>query len=152
MQITLDPSSVADYETFLKVKALPSYRVQGRSVWFPDEYAERIGRTATEYRTADYTPPAWMFDYQRDITAMALRKRKFCMFIDCGFGKTGIFLEYARHVRGLLPPHKRILIVSPLMVIPQTLDECRKFFGESLEIERVDAAHLHEWMHGTGGN
>ena len=151
MQIILDTSSVADYQTFLKVKSLPSYRVQGRCVWFPDEYAERIGRKATEYRAADYTPPTWMFDYQRDITAMAIRKRKFCLFIDCGFGKTGIFLEYSRHVRSLLPSHKRILIVSPLMVIPQTLDECRKFFGDTLSIERVDAAHLHDWMYGEGG-
>lgn len=151
MNLTLDPTSIADYQTFLKVKSLPSYRVQGHSVWFPDEYAERIGRKAADYRTVRYEPPGWMFDYQRDITAMAIRKRKFCLFIDCGFGKTGIFLEYARHVRSLLSPHKRILIVSPLMVIHQTLDECRKFFGDSLEIERVDAAHLHDWMYGEGG-
>lgn len=150
MEMKLDTNSVDDYRMFLKVKSLPTYRVQGRTVWFPDEYAKRLGIERTIQTCGDYAAPDWMFDYQRDITATAIRKRKYCVFIDCGYGKTGIFLEFARYVRSILSASKRVLIVSPLMVIPQTLDEAKRFFP-GMEIERVDAAHLGQWLKGTGG-
>lgn len=43
MNIQLDDCSVADYEKFLRVKAMPKYRVVGSSVEFPDEYADMLG-------------------------------------------------------------------------------------------------------------
>jgi superfamily II DNA or RNA helicase len=147
----LDTSSVEDYRRFLAIKALPRYSIQGHMATFPDEYADRIGMATEETAdTAPYTPPAWMFDYQRAVTTTAIEKRKYCLFIDCGYGKTAIFLEFARHVREQLPTSKRILIVSPLMVIPQTMAEAATFFP-GMKIERVVAKDLPGWMHGTGG-
>ena len=54
MRLTFDPSRIDDYRRFLQVKRLPQYRVTGRSVWFPDEYADRIGIELKEsyYRQA----------------------------------------------------------------------------------------------------
>lgn len=150
MRLILNPTNIDDYQTFLRVKSLPIYSVRGRSVWFPDEYASRIGQIAHATNYGEYHAPAWMFDYQAAITEMAIRKRKYCLFIDCGYGKTGIFLEYARYVRSVLTPTQRVLIVSPLMVIPQTLDEGRRFLPGT-DIERVDAAHLGSWLLGSGG-
>jgi superfamily II DNA or RNA helicase len=149
--ISLDTSSVEDYRRFLAIKALPYYTIQGRQATFPDEYADRIGMVTEEATDhTSYTPPAWMFDYQAAITSIAIQKRKYCLFVDCGFGKTAIFLEFARHARERLASHKRVLIVSPLMVIPQTIRESKRFFPD-MPIERIDAAHLKEWMHGSGG-
>ena len=148
----LDTSSLDDYNRFLAIKALPSYSIRGRTAIFPDEYAARIGATAQSLLMDDtYQPPDWMFDYQAAITTTAIRKRKYCLFVDCGFGKTAIFLEFARHAATQLSATKRILIVSPLMVIPQTMDEASRFFGDALSIERVDAAHLRDWTQGSGG-
>lgn len=149
MILNLDPSNVADYARFLAIKSLPKYNITGRTATFPDEYADRIGLSAAAYRDVDYTPPSWMFDYQRDIASLAVRKRKYAVFADCGLGKTAIMLDFARHA--LDATGKPILIVSPLMVVRQTLDEARRFYGESLPIHQVVARDLSDWMRtGTG--
>lgn len=147
MITTLDPSSLDDYRTFLRVKSLPQYRFVGRSAVFPDEYATRVRSGATVTAKADgYTPLPGLFDYQRDIAAMAIRKRKFAAFADCGLGKTLIMLEFARHARAVLPARRGVLIVSPLMVIPQTLAEAARFYGDSLPIRQLVASELQAWL------
>lgn len=148
-QIQLDLSSVEDYRLFLRAKALPRCRVSGRVVEFPDEYAERLGlRAPPAPEGRPYAPIPRLFDYQRDIAALAVRKRKFAVFADCGLGKTLILLEYARHVRRCLPGDRRVLIVSPLMVVRQTLAEARDWYGKGLPIEQVPAASLPRWLAG----
>jgi len=150
MKIILNAQDIDDYRRFLAVKQLPQYRICGRSAMFPDEYASRLGGTIEPVNRGEYSAPDWMFDYQRAITEIAIRKRKYCLFIDCGFGKTAIFLEYARHAADAMPEDRRILIVSPLMVIPQTIVESQRFFGDAMQIEHVHAAGLQSWLHGNG--
>lgn len=65
---------------------------------------------------------------------------------NCGLGKTLILLEYARAVADRLPAGRCVLIVSPLMVVPQTLSEAARFYGDSLPIEQVRAAGLPAWL------
>lgn len=144
MNLQLSIDSIADYETFLKVKAMPKYRVIGSSVEFPDEYAAMLGIGRKQRKAAGYKPSDWLFDYQRDISALALRKKRYAVFADCGLGKTAILLEFARHVyneRG-----GRVLIVSPLMVVQQTIAEAERFYGDSLGITRVRTPELPEWL------
>ncbi len=95
-----------------------------------------------------YVPLRRLFDYQGAIAALAIRKRKFALFERCGLGKTLQILEYARHVRKVLPKGKRTLIVSPLMVVRQTLHECRDWYGRLLPIEQVPANRLKGWLAG----
>jgi len=148
--VQFNPISIDDHKRFLKVKSLPSYKITGHTATFPDEYADRIGIEVPYHHASTFQPPPWMFDYQAPISVMSVEKRRFCQFIDCGFGKTHIFLAYAEYVRSILPDSKRVLIVSPLMVIQQTMDEAKRFFP-SMKIERVKSANLAEWMHGHGG-
>lgn len=148
MKLTLNLNRVDDYQMFLRIKSLPRYTFTGREAEFPDEYAVLLGVHAKTARNGQYAAPSWMFDYQRDITALAIRKRKFAAFMDCGLGKTGILLEYARHARKVLGKGRRVLIVSPLMVIRQTLAEAGRFFGKALPIEQVPAAQLQGWLKG----
>lgn len=142
MNVTLSPDSVEDYSLFLRIKQLPKFRFAGRTAHFPDEYAERLGLD-TEEPSFDgvYDPIPGLFDYQRDITATALRKRKFAVFADCGLGKTLILLEFARTVLQRIEDDGIVLIVSPLMVVSQTLQEAATFY-ESVGIEQVRAAGL----------
>jgi hypothetical protein len=65
---------------------------------------------------------------------------------NCGYGKSLILLEFARHAAKLIPPDRCILIVSPLMVISQTLAEAAKFYGDSLAVEHVRAKDLQSWL------
>jgi hypothetical protein len=97
-----------------------------------------------------YRPSDFLFDYQRDISRMAIHKRKFSIFADCGLGKTLIYGEYARHVDKILPTGQAILIVSPLMVVKQTMAEFKKFYGDDLVFERVRSADLPGWLESGG--
>lgn len=145
MEICLNKRSIADYEKFLKIKSLPKYNITGGLATFPDEYAGMIGVKVAKKTQARYTPSDWLFDYQREITRTAITKKKYSVFADCGLGKTAILLEFAKHIQHQ-NPDARVLIVSPLMVVAQTIDECKRFYGESLTLEQVRAAGLAEWM------
>lgn len=146
MRLNLDPSSIADYERFLAVKAMPTFRFKGRTAIFPDEYASVVGERARQHRQADYRPWPGLFDYQRDIARMAIAKKRFSVFADCGLGKTLILLEFARHVANVMHDGQCVLIVSPLMVVRQTMAEAAKWYGDALPIEQVPANRLHDWL------
>lgn len=150
MILHLDPSRVDHYQTFLRIKDLPVYRFQGRTAEVPDEYAHLLTGSQGAQDTSDYEPAPYLFDYQRDIAAIAIRKRRFAVFAQPGLGKTGILLEFARHVQRCLK-RRRVLIVSPLMVIPQTMTEAQRFYGDSLPIERIHAADLQRWLNKGSG-
>jgi hypothetical protein len=151
MQLTLNPRSLADYRTFLAVKRLPSWSIRGRLATFPDEYADRLNLHVAPTPTA-YTPEPWLYDYQRDITRMAIERGKFAVFADCGLGKSNIMLSYARHVREVVGPDRRVLIVTPPMVVNQLAGEARKFWGDSLPVEVVKACDLQMWLLGKSEN
>jgi len=150
-RIHLRPSSMEDYRRFLAIKQLPTYSFTGRTASFPREYATRIGITVGNSRAnLPYEPNPAMFDFQRDITSLAIEKGKFALFEDCGLGKTIQELEFARHAARCLPSPKCVLIVAPLMVISQTMQEAERFYGGELAITQLHANNLQEWLtHGT---
>lgn len=147
MRLWIDTKSLDSYRQFLGVKSLPTFRFTGDAAVFPDEYAERIG---VEHRNGRHHHRIHLidglFDYQRAIIRIALEKQRFCVFADCGLGKTLMFLEYARNVIRWLPKGRCILIISPLMVVRQTMAECEKFYGGRLALKQLHAANLAEWM------
>lgn len=150
MRLTLNLNSIDGYKTFLKVKSLPVFRFEGRDAIVPDEYADRLGINVKPARIAKYNPSPFLFDYQRDIASLAIHKQKYAIFADCGLGKTFIFLEYIRHVLDVLPKSKSVLMVSPLMVIPQTIAESQRAYGNDLKIEQVSARSLAAWTRKGG--
>jgi superfamily II DNA or RNA helicase len=146
MNITLDLTRTEDYRRFLAIKSLPQYRFTGRTATFPDEYAARLGLAAEAVDAGQYEPILGLFDYQLDITKIAIRKQKFAVFADCGLGKTLILLEFARHAASMLPADRSVLIVSPLMVVEQTMAEAQAWYGRTLEIEHVRSSQLTSWL------
>ncbi len=148
MKLHLDPNSIEDYHKFLKIKFLPKVSFWGRTAEFPDEYAKTLGLEAPPAESVKYEPIKAAFDFQRDIVAMAIAKRKFAVFADCGLGKTLMFLEFARHALQVIPASQRVLIISPLMVIKQTLQECQRFYGDALPIEQLPSSGVAEWLAG----
>lgn len=147
MQVTLRPKSIEDYRTFLRAKTLPRYSVAGRVVRFPDEYASRIGVEVAKQATSGvaYRPSPFLFDYQAAITAMAIEKQKFAIFADCGLGKSLMYFEYMRYVRSVLPRDRGVLMVTPLMVVRQMIDEVFRFYGDTLPIRQITAKELPAW-------
>lgn len=146
MNIDLCPNSIEDYRAFLRVKSLPQFRFTGRTATFPDEYGAAIGIKKRAVKAGAYSPIAKLFDYQAGVSRLAISKRKFAAFMGCGMGKTLVMLEFAAHARDVLPAKKSVLIVSPLMVIRQTMTEAERFYGDRLPIRQLRANELGEWM------
>lgn len=149
--VTLNPQNLEDYRRFLAIKKLPCWSIQGRTATFPDEYAELIGLKRVNGQKDFWDPSPFLFDYQRDIVKLAVRKRKFAIFADCGLGKTLMFLEFAQAAMvALAPKNKGVLILSPLMVIEQTISEARRWYPD-IEIEHLTTRNLQQWMNNCGG-
>lgn len=151
MNISFNTKNASDYQKFLKAKQLPIVRFQGHCAEFPDEYAELMGIKTKSKKQAVYNPMKGLWDYQADIARLAIQKQKFAVFADCGLGKTLIMLEFARHALKACYGRK-ILIVSPLMVICQTDAEALNFYGKLLPMIRVESYRLQSWLNGEWGN
>lgn len=146
MRVVLDLANLDHYRLFLRIKTLPHYRFIGREAEVPDEYAHLLGMKTNQLDRTVYAPLESLFDYQRDISRLAIHKQKFAVFADPGLGKTLIMLEFVQHCAEILPANKAVLIVSPLMVIEQTLSEAKRFYGDSLPICHLRVKDVPQWL------
>jgi len=144
VKIDFNTSSVSDYEMFLNVRRCPAYTFKGTSAIVPDQYAASLGMEIPQRETKPHNPLESLFDYQRDIAATAIQKGKYAVFADCGLGKTLILLEFAKHAARATG--QKVLIVSPLMVVRQTIAEAERWYGDSMSIGRVGASSLNYWL------
>jgi hypothetical protein len=127
----------------LAAKSLPVYRIQGAEVVTTRESLRHLSADMAIEQAPVLTAPH-LFDYQAFITKVAVRKRRYAIFAECGLGKTAMFLEWCRQVLTLIKGLK-ILIISPLWIISQTLDEERKFYGTNL-ITDIHKTGLEAWL------
>lgn len=152
MKLLLNPSDCEDYRMFIKAKSLPRFRCVGREIEFPDEYASVLGLSVSpEALPAKYIPLKGLFDYQRGIAKLSIRKKKFCVFAQCGLGKDLMMKEAARYCSMVMPNDKKILMMEPLNCIQQSLDETERWYGKKMKVERVKSANLNDWLMGSGG-
>lgn len=66
-----------------------------------------------------------LFEFQEFIVKLALNVGRYAIFADCGLGKTIMQLEWAKHVTE--HTRKPVLILAPLAVSSQTIQEGEKF-------------------------
>jgi len=93
-----------------------------------DEYAEFLAhKSFTDVSAGFDIEPSnqHLFDFQRDITRWALRRGRAAIFADTGLGKTLMQVSWAEEVTRKID--KPALIIAPLCVAQQTVDEARKF-------------------------
>jgi hypothetical protein len=96
-------SSVATYQDFLARKSQADGMDGFEPEWMPD----------------------YLFPFQRELTAWAIRKGRAAIFADCGLGKTPMQLAWAENVRK--HTGKPVLLATPLAVSYQTQAEAAKF-------------------------
>lgn len=77
-----------------------------------------------------------LFPFQRDIVRWALRLGKAAILAECGLGKTPMQLEWARHVAS--HTGGKVLILAPLAVAYQTVDEGVKFGIDVKQVHNQD--------------
>lgn len=101
------------------------------------EYSDFI--KSKKHSTIDYgINPIWfpndMFDFQKYITEITIKKGRYAGFLDTGTGKTIIELTTAfNYVKST---NKPVLIITPLAVADQHLREAEKFGIEGVEHTR----------------
>lgn len=146
-KILIEEFSNEEYNKFLEIKSLPSYSVINNEILVKNEFLKYIG-IENGYRHVSFDSSAisdFLFDYQKFIVKLAIIKRKFAVFANVGMGKTNIFLEWLEHVGKMIPENEKMLIVSPLMVINQTMNEQEKFFSKR-EIVNCHDVGFHKWL------
>lgn len=91
---------------------------------------------AKRHSTGDYGfTPEWMpdcaFDFQRHIITKAVSKGRVGVFADTGLGKTLIQIAIAENI--IRKTNKRVLILTPLAVAFQFIDEAQKIGAGDIE-------------------
>lgn len=93
-----------------------------------DEYAAFINAKASEDVAAGFEPQglgSHLFDFQAAIVTWACKRGRAAIFADTGLGKTAMQAEWARQV--VAHTGGRVLIVAPLCVAQQTVEEEARF-------------------------
>ena len=97
-------------------------------------YREFIARKSQSTNDTGFDPvwmPDFLFDFQKALVEWSLRKGKAAIFADCGLGKTPMQLVWAENV--VRRTAGRVLILTPLAVSAQTVQEGAKF---GVEVKR----------------
>ena len=105
----------------------------------PDNYQEflahkQIIHKPSGFHVADDAISQVLFLFQRALVRYAIRKGKSAIFADTGLGKTLMQLEWARlvHLHIKMP----VLIVAPLSVAKQTVNEAERMLGLKVRYTR----------------
>jgi hypothetical protein len=91
-------------------------------------YKDFLASKSTACAPAGFDPQQFtapLFPFQRDIVTMACRVGRFCIWADCGMGKTAMQLEWAHQVHQHTGGN--VLVLAPLAVAHQTVREGAKF-------------------------
>lgn len=80
-------------------------------------------------------------DFQKYCVKVALKKGRFALFEDCGLGKTFQQLEWANQVSKYTG--KPVLILAPLAVTSQTINEGKKF-NINIDVVTIDSEEYNE--------
>lgn len=78
---------------------------------------------------------SYLKDFQKYIVKIALKKGRFAIFAGCGLGKTIMQLSWAHEV--VKYTNKPVLVLAPLAVAPQTIEEGTKFDIECFKLSNL---------------
>jgi len=125
-----------NYADYLDSKKEPQYQIKGRTII--------INRSPiTTDLNIQTVNEDHLFDYQKFILTEAIKRQRYAVFADCGLGKTAMFLAWIKRITPALQG-KKVLIITPLMVLNQTLDEEEKFYHERT-IEDIHDKNIEDW-------
>ena len=95
-------------------------------------YAAFLDAKTQAHSDSGFAPvwmPEFLFDFQAALVEWSIRKGRAAIFADCGLGKTPMQLVWAENVAR--HTNRRVLIVTPLAVAWQTIEEADKFGMEA---------------------
>lgn len=149
------PFSLDNYDLFLKAKKLPEanlkydYRRDVYVLTTHRRFAGLLGIAAESNMPAPLQLPDFFRDYQRFIVSRALNAERYAIYADCGLGKTLMQLEFARQATHLT--NGKALILCPLQIIPQTIEEQNLFYPNMMSIIQLRTREdLRGWLQDHG--
>lgn len=92
------------------------------------KYADFIEQKSQLGSMSGFDPvwmPSGLFDFQKSLVDWSLRKGRAAVFADCGLGKSPMQLTWAENV--VRKTNKRVLVLTPLGVSAQEIEEGQKF-------------------------
>lgn len=157
LRIEFDAFNIDAYRLFLKVKRLPEYHLEfdrDRDCYIvtaPARFASILGIPVPQAIAGDLPFASCLLDDQLAITSMALDAKRFADWSDCGQGKTLVGLEFSRHI--IHRTHGRVLIVTLNEIVPQWIEESKKFYADTLPIVRLESREeMKRWCKDGSGS
>ena len=108
-----------------------------------DRYEDFLAVKLRTNVTSGFSPSSLhesLFAFQSFIVRRALVAGRYAVFADCGLGKTFMQLEWAKRVN--IETGKRVLILAPLAVVGQTIEEAERFGIDLAEIDVTNYEQL----------
>ena len=102
------------------------------------EFIESKRHTSNSFGFEAVWYPDIAFDFQKHIIQKAVSKGRIGIFADTGLGKTLVSLSIAQNI--VLKTNKKVLILTPLAVAFQFIDEANKIGIDSIEYSK-DGTH-----------
>jgi len=121
VKIRLDATNPNDYARFLECKKLPSYSVVGNEVRTTQEAYDWLFNKSK--KSPIQVSSKSLFDYQALIDNVALKRKAYAPFLDCGLGKTAIILHWAQALADM----GKVIILCPLQVMGEFYNDAKKF-------------------------
>lgn len=143
MRVRFDRFDLDAYSLFLKSKRLPEADIvfdekdESYTVEAPARFAALLGIEPPSVAVTDLPLSSFLFDDQQAITTMALEAKRFAVWSGCGQGKSLIEFEFARHV--IHKTKGRVLLISLNEIVKQLVEECQRFYGDSMTITRLNS-------------
>lgn len=89
------------------------------------DFLDRKTHSSNEFGFNPEFMPVNLFDFQQSLVEWAVRKGRAALYCDCGLGKSFMQLVWAENVA--IKTAGRVLILTPLAVAAQTVQEGEKF-------------------------
>jgi len=151
LKVRFDQFGQDSYQLFLRCKRLPESNVilhpedLTYTIDAPARFAPMLGVELPKSQGQDLPFAPHLFEDQRIVAEQVLEAKRYAVWAGCGWGKTALALEVARHV--VHRTKGRALITTLNEIVPQWISEARKFYGDTLPVLRLESRqHMRRWM------
>lgn len=158
IEVSLKEWNLKAYDLFLRTKSLPEFHLSYEhetdtyKIKTPSRFAHLLGLedNAVDHGWLPMSP--FLREYQKWIIMdLVLPAKRFAVWTDTSTGKTPMLLEFARQVN--YRTGGKVLIISPLNILQQTLDQAKDFYGDALPIRILETKEaLKAWCQDGKGD
>lgn len=141
IELKIKPNNLKNYELFIKCKHLPKYKIKNNKI-ITDELSYNLIFKDQNIKSLKFKKEKYLFDYQNWVINKALYQKNYAAFLDCGFGKTLIELNWCN----TLANYGKVLLLCPLAV----MNEFKKDNEKYVHAHITNLRNNEKWDKGIG--